>query len=350
MDRCDENLNKLVKRESRPTTEKKDSKKLVGFGFLILILIFLIIVVAPKSGISLKREILIIANNSNASINNLGYIGSIFPLRLENKQRVNFLFLGIPGEGNSAPKLTDTILIINSSPKAENPIGISIPRDLLVKSQSGWQTKINAVYQTSGIEAVTKTLSEITDLDTDYYLVLDLEGVKKLIDKLDGIDVDVEEDIYDPQFPAPYNSYEIFSLKKGVQHLDGETALKYIRTRYQPQGDFSRIKRQQQVISALKNKILSLNFIWDFPKILGLWKILEENSSTNISLIDIKYAWNLAKKANLDKIKFNTIASPLVVSDTAIFGGETASVLLPSAGFNNYGEIKEYINNLISNQ
>jgi anionic cell wall polymer biosynthesis LytR-Cps2A-Psr (LCP) family protein len=324
-------------------------KKAIGFGILIIVLISLI-VVAPKWGISLKREIIIINRNANTSTINLGNIGSLLPFQIKGKDRVNFLFLGIPGESNPAPKLTDTILIINSTPKAENPVGISIPRDLLVKYPSAnWQTKINALYQGGGIETIKTAISEITGLESNYYLVLDLEGVKKLIDKLDGIDINVEEDIYDPAFPAQYNSYEVFSLKKGLQHLDGETALKYIRTRNQPQGDFSRIRRQQQVISALKNKILSLNLFWNFPKILGLWRILEQNSSTNIGLTDIKYAWNLIKKANLDEIKFNTIAHPLVVSSTTTLGGETASVLIPKLGLNNYSGIKEYVNQLINN-
>lgn len=320
---------------------------MVKFGVFIIVLISLIIAV-PRLGISLKREIIIIAHNSNVSTINLGHIGSFSPFSIDGKKRVNFLFLGIGGENNPAPQLTDTIIVINSSPKGENPIGISIPRDLLVKyPEKTYYTKINALYQEGGINAIKTVISEITGLESDYYLVLDLDGVKNLIDKLDGIDIEVKEDIYDPQFPAQYNSYETFSLKRGLQHLDGETALKYIRTRHQPEGDFSRIKRQQQIISALKTKILSLNFFWDFPKIFSLWRILENNSLTNIGLTDIKYAWNLAKKTNFDEIEFNTIAPPLVISDTAILGNETASVLVPKTGLDNYEEIKNYINELI---
>jgi len=339
------NLNKLFKNELRPIQKKQ--KKPIIIGALAIALISLIII--NPFGLSLKREILAVNRSSPKTVVELGKIGSVLPFAIKNKARVNLLFLGIGGEGNPAPKLTDTIILINSDSKGANPIGISIPRDLLVKfPEKNYYKKINALYQDSGIEAIKAAIFEIAGLEVDYYLVLDLEGVKKLIDKVGGIDIDVKEDIYDPQFPGQYNSFEIFSLKKGLQHLDGETALKYIRTRYQPQGDFSRIKRQQQVIGALKNKILSLNFIWNFPKILSLWKILENNAFTNIGLTDIKYAWNLAKKTNLDEIEFNTIASPLVVSDTAILGNETASVLVPRAGLDNYKEIKEYINNLIS--
>lgn len=319
------------------------------FGILIIVLISLIIVM-PYLGISLRREIVITTGNSHVSTINLGHIGSVLPFSI-NKDRVNFLLLGIAGEGNSAPDLTDTIIVINSTPRADNPIAVSVPRDLLVKyPDKNFYTKINALYKYGGIDAIKSEIYEVTGLSTDYYLIVNLESVKKIIDQLGGIDVDVKEDIFDPKFPAPYNSFEIFSLKKGIQHLDGETALKYIRTRNQPEGDFSRIARQQQVIVALKDKITSLNFILNFPKILGIWNILQDNAYTNLGLTDIKYAWNLAKKTNLDEIKFNIIAPPLVVSDTTTLGGKTASVLIPNTGLNNYGEIKNYINKLISNQ
>ncbi|MDP2946616.1 MAG: LCP family protein, partial [Nanoarchaeota archaeon] len=309
-----------------------------------------LIIVMPYLGISLKREITIVAETSNISTINLGHIKPILPFSTDNN-RVNFLLLGIAGEGNSAPELTDTMIIINSTPRADNPVAISVPRDLLVKyPDKNFYTKINALYKYGGIDAIKSEIYEITELSTDYYLVVNLESVKKIIDQLGGIDVDVKEDIFDPKFPAPYNSFEIFSLKRGIQHLDGATALKYIRTRNQPEGDFSRIARQQQVIVALKDKITSLNFILNFPKILGIWNILQDNSYTNLGLTDIKYAWNLIKKTNLDEIKFNAIAPPLVVSSTTKLGGQEASVLIPSIGTNNYEEIKEFINKLISNQ
>jgi len=345
------NLNKIFKKELVPPKNKKtrlDFKK-AGIGLLIAALVVLILVIVPFEKISLKREINIVAQGSTRIVTDLGNISaSIFPALIREKERVNFLFLGIGGESNPAPNLTDTIILINSTPKAENPIGISIPRDLLVKiPNKNYFTKINALYQYGGIENVKTIVNEITGLEIDYYLMLDLEAVKILIDKLGGIDINVEESIYDPKFPSAYDSYEIFSLEKGNQHLNGETALKYIRTRNQPEGDFSRIKRQQQVISALKGKILSLNFIWDFPKILGIWKTLQDHAQTNIGITDIKYAWNLAKKTSLDEIKFSTISPPLVVSGEQILGGEKAYILKPRLGLNNYSEIKNYINELI---
>ncbi len=328
---------------------KKEIRDLCVLGITIVFLVCSIAVVAKSTfEVSFKKEI-VISNGSSAQVVDFGKIDQTTLNQLK-KNRINLLFLGIPGEGNSAPQLTDTILIINSSPKGEDPIAISIPRDLLVKyPEKNYYTKINALYKYGGIETIKTKIKEITDLNIDYYVVLDLGGVKQIIDKLDGIEVDVKEDIYDPKFPAEYNSYQIFSLSRGVQHLDGETALKYIRTRNQANGDFSRIERQQQVISAIKDKTLKLNILWNFPTILELWNDIKQNTETNIGLIDIKYVLKLIKKTDLDNIQFGTIAPPLVVLDTRILGRETASVLIPQNGIEKYNEIKNYINNLLIN-
>jgi len=329
---------------------KKEIKKLCILSITIVLLICSIIIVIKSTfKISFKKEIIIKNDNSFAQVIDFGKIDPSSLNQLK-KDRINFLFLGIAGEGNSAPQLTDTILIINSSPKGENSIAISIPRDLLVKyPEKNYYTKINALYKYGGIEIVKTKILEITGLNIDYYLVLDLRGVKQMIDKLNGIDIEVKEDIYDPKFPAEYDSYETFSLKKGIQHLDGTTALKYIRTRNQSGGDFSRMEHQQQVISAIKDKLLKLNILWNFPTVLGLWNDLKQNAETNVGLIDIKYVLKLIKTTNLSEIQFNTIAPPLVVSGTRILSGETASVLIPKNGINNYDEIKNYINNLLIN-
>jgi len=333
--------------------EPKNKSKWVII-LIIIIFVSLAIAVSPLNKYS-KREIIIVGQNP---IINLGQTSLASLSDLKEKERVNLLFLGIPGKGYHGEKLTDTIIIINTGPKGEKPIGVSIPRDLLVKfPEKDYYTKINSLFDSGknekeSIEPISRKLEEITGLTFDYFVVFDLEGVKNLIDQLDGIDVVVREDIYDPLFPAPYDSYETFSIKRGVHHLDGETTLKYIRSRNQLGGDFARIQRQQEIINILKNRILSLNFIWDFPTILSIWKTLKSHTQTNIDLTDIKYAWNLVKKTNLDEIKFHIISNleegQFLMSDEIILEGQKAYILKPKAGLENYEEIKNYIKQLIS--
>jgi len=346
-------LNKAFKKDFNSRPPKKNHKS----GLKNFILIFLTILaiisflsLSPFSEKLLKREIIISAQGQT--------MGLVFS-SLAQKNRINLLVLGIPGKGHRGENMTDTIIIINSTPKGENPIGISIPRDLLVKfPKQNSYVKINSLFGSTedkkqGLELIKSSIREVIGMETDYFILFDLDGVKDMIDQLGGIDVVVENDIYDPRFPAPYDSYEIFSLKRGVHHLDGETALKYIRSRNTPEGDFSRIKRQQEVINILKNKILSLNFFWDFPTILKLWKGFGNHAYTNIDITDIKYAWNLINKTNLDTINFDTLGNKennLLISGETIIEKEKVFILQPRTGLDNYTKIKEYIKNLINNQ
>lgn len=323
------------------------TKKIIIWIITIAILIFLILSISLLKG----REIMVIGKGIGPkAIVDLGQLGLVLPSDIKNKQRVNLLFLGIPGQGNSAPNLTDSIIILNSNPNGQNPIGISIPRDLLIKfPDQNYYTKINSLFKwggtkEKGIELMATALNEVTGLEFDYFIVLDLQGVKKVIDIVNGIDVYVENDIYDPMFPGPDNIYQVFSIKKGQHHLDGETAVKYIRTRYDIGGDFARIKRQQQIISALKDKIFSLNPFWNFPTFLNIWKTLDKHTYTNIDINDIKYAWKLAKNTDFEEIKFITLD---LIPDTITLGNKTAYILKPKAGIGNYDEIKENINKLL---
>jgi len=346
-------LNKILKKNLEPKPQKnRFGRFLKIFVLLLLMLIIPLLFVysSPYLGKILKREIIITAQGQT--------MGLVFSSSAEKSQKVNLLFLGIPGKGYLGENMTDTIIVINSTPKGENPVGVSIPRDLLVKFPlQDYYTKINAIYGSSedkkqNTQLMESAIKEVTGLNMNYFIVFDLEGVKNIIDSLGGIDVVVENNIYDPKFPAPYNSYEVFSLSKGIHHLDGETTLKYLRSRNNPEGDFSRIKRQQEVINIIKNKILSLNFFWDFATILNLWKNFSSHTYTNIDVSDIRYAWNLVSKTNLDTISFATLdteENQLLISGETMLNGINAYILKPKAGLENYTQIKEYINGLINN-
>jgi len=271
------------------------------------------------------------------------------PSALSDKEWINLLFLGIPGQSNNAPFLTDTIIVGSYNQKTKKGFMVSIPRDLVVKDpSSNSYRKINSIYQQYGLEEIQKTLKKITGLSFDYSIVLDLDAVKEIIDQIGGIDVFVEKDIYDPAFPGPNNSYQLFTLKKGWQHLDGETALKYLRTRHDPGGDFSRMQRQQKVLAALKDKISSLHPLWDFNVVLDIFKTISNHLETNLSLTHIKALWAIIKDINLENINFKVLdgSTGLIVSDSMMFGNEKAYILKPTAGLENYQEIKSFITSL----
>ena len=259
----------------------------------------------------------------------------------------NILCLGIPGKGHPGEKLTDTIILaVVNLPK--NITLISIPRDLLVEISYSNQkklTKINHLYQIGGIDLIKKKVQEITGIEANNYVIVDLIAVKEIIDALDGLNIYVPYDINDYYFPGPNYSYTTFSIKKGWRYLDGELALKYIRTRHIGEGDFDRMKRQQQVIYAIKQKITGLNPILDLPKYIKIFYSLKTHINTDLKLSEIIYLVKEIRKIDSYQIKHIVIdkKSGVLTSGKITLNGYPASVLLPKQGINNYQEIKNFI-------
>lgn len=277
------------------------------------------------------------------------------PEQSSEKRTVNFLLLGTAGEGYEAPDLTDTILVARFQPARQTVYLFSLPRDLLVKipDKSGY-TKINALYALTKsdpehkFDSIRKIAQEITGLPIDHYVFVDLTTVKNLVDVLGGVNVLVPQDILDTQFPGPNRSFQTFEIKAGWRYLDGETALKYLRTRHSPAGDFARIERQQEILQALKQKILSLD-LWQIGTFFDILNTVTSRLKTDLTLWQIKDYWLAVKDipgGNLIKIEINN--TNLLTGGQAVLGDEVASVLYPKAGPDNYEEIKKFISEQIN--
>lgn len=268
---------------------------------------------------------------------------------------MNVLVLGRTGPGHIAPNLTDTILVVSYNKSSRKTLILSIPRDLLVKIPDGSSyTKINALYamgeqesSDAGAELITSKLSQITGLAFNYYVLIDVAALEQIIDSLDGVNVYVLEDIEDMRFPTPEGGYEIFSLEEGWRYLDGKTTTKYVRTRHTPRGDFDRVKRQQQVIEAVRKKVRGLNPLIDFPKYIAIYETLQEHLVTNISIPEAKALWYLAEKLPEETLVFRSLegggSENLLISKQSVLGGEVAYVLTPRKGLEDYSEIQQAI-------
>lgn len=187
------------------------------------------------------------------------------PLKGEREGRVNVLLLGRAGEKYPGKNLTDTVMILSVDTRAKRSALLSLPRDLFVPIPgTDLSTKVNALYQYGlssgeGTRPVRESVSAVTGLPLPYVAVIDFEGFERAIDALGGITVEVPRDIYDPRYPGKNYSYETFELKAGWQKLDGATALKYARERHDdPEGDFGRAKRQQQILQAVAERAFAL--------------------------------------------------------------------------------------------
>jgi len=271
-------------------------------------------------------------------------------------ESINFLLLGASGEGYEAPDLTDTILVARLI-TAQNKIYLfSLPRDLWVKipGQENW-TKLNALYALAKknkgheFDLIKKKVQDITGLAINHYVLVNLDTVKDLVDTLGGVNVMVKKDIYDNTFPGPNHTYQVFEIKAGWRYLDGATALKYIRSRHSSAGDFDRIARQQEVLQALKQKVLSLNF-WDLPTYWSIFNTISSKIKTDLNIWQIKDFWDKIKDIpgqNVVKTEINT--ADLVTTGQANLGEQIASIVQPRAGQENYEEIRNYIEKIINN-
>jgi len=290
-------------------------------------------------------------------IKSLDFSGIIFSfgknLRTDETGHTNILLTGIGGEGHDGGNLTDTIIVASIDYDKKMVSMLSIPRDLYVKSEKQKTgERINQIYaegkmginSKAGMEALSEIASGITGLHIDYYARVDFSGFVKMVDDLGGVDVVVEKSIYDPQYPLGETTrYQTFSIKAGPQHLDGETALKYARSRHTT-SDFDRARRQQQLLSAIKDKAINLNILTDSGKIQALYYSLQDSIETNFTVDEIIGLAKMAKDFNKE-----SIVSTVLTTDEGSCGGllyfpareyfGDASVELPAG--KNYDSIHE---------
>lgn len=217
--------------------------------------------------------------------------------------KVNLLILGKGGLNHQGPDLTDTMIFVSINPKDNSIITISLPRDIWIPEL---RAKLNSTYywgnqkKPGGGLALTKSKVEsITGQTVQYGAVIDFEGFKQIIDTLGGISVNVENSFVDEKYPIAGREndncggdpelkcrYEIISFEKGRQTMNGETALKFIRSRNAvgDEGtDFARAARQEKVITAIKEKILSTKVLLSPKKLLQIKKIVMEHVETDIN-------------------------------------------------------------------
>lgn len=279
------------------------------------------------------------------------------PLKGEAEGRVNILLLGAAGESNPGKNLTDTIMILSIDTRNNKVALLSLPRDLYIRvPDENFHTKINSLYQyglnkNSGTDLIAKTAEDITALKLHYFLVLDFDGFRKIIDDIGGINVTVERDIFDNRYPGPNYSYETFEIKKGLHKMDGATALKYVRVRHNdPEGDFGRAKRQQQTLQSVKNKIFSLRTFLNVLTMNKMLTTLENNLKTNIQLGEVdSFIWWIKQvdSQNINNAVVDAWKKDSLLKVSHVYlSGKQVFILIPRVG--NYNEIKDLAENIFN--
>lgn len=254
----------------------------------------------------------------------------IYPI---NDQRVTVLVMGIdrrPGEAFISR--TDTMIIMSINPADNTAVMLSVPRDLYVQIPGRGRNRINTAFvfgsegnnPAGGAALAMETVEYNLGVPIDHYLMVDFSAVIRGVDALGGIDVDVPFDIYDPEFPDMNYGFDPLYIPAGRQHFDGEMALKYARTRH-VDNDFGRAARQQQVILAVRSKILSLGVTELLGQLPFFYSQLNEGIRTDLSLDQMLTLAQAASAIPTENIRNEVIDYDYVVSHRT---EEGASVLV----------------------
>jgi LCP family protein required for cell wall assembly len=250
-------------------------------------------------------------------------------------ERVNILLLGSDSRSDDKQGRTDTIILATIDPATQTAGLLSIPRDLWVVIPQYGEQRINTAYRLGqridypggGIALLKETIEANLGVPVHYYILVDFEGFKQIIEALGGLDICVPETLdaathygYPVQWvnkeeyysfvpvgpdgtikvtqpkiepaaleegrPAPVDQrgYEFLYIEAGWHTLDGATALRYARSRASATSDFARVRRQQDVLLAIRHKVLRLGLV---PELPNLWQTMKQTVETDLQLVDV---------------------------------------------------------------
>lgn len=234
------------------------------------------------------------------------------------KGRSNILLLGMGGSNHKGANLTDSIILISLDLSSADTVLLSIPRDIWIDSL---KTKINSTYyfgeqqkEGGGLILIKAAVEEVIGQPVHYAISIDFDGFKRAVDLVGGLDIVVPEIFNDYKYPIPGMEeaepeelrYEHFRVDAGLQKMSGERALKYVRSRNAegPQGtDFARSRRQQQVLTAFKSKVISLETILSPSRIKELAQTFSDSITTDMTESEYISLAKLAIKARNETIR-----------------------------------------------
>lgn len=327
------------------------SRKNILYLLLIIVSIVVIVGVIYSFFISRYQQMVVIPEK------NIIVTPTVTPTP-DPDRPISILFLGYGGAGHDGGSLTDSIMLAEIKPKESKINLISIPRDLWVEIPIGTSEphfgKINSVYPiglddkkypnksveftgaAGGGQLVKSVIGQVVGKNIDYFVSIDFQGFVKTIDQLGGVDVKVQrtfDDFFYPldqgttinncgktdeditaltatmsgekleaQFPC---RYETLHFNKGTVHMDGITALKYARSRHSKEdgGDFNRAARQRQLVLAVRDKVVNLNF---FTKAVSILNQLSYHVKTDLDLSNMQKI--ISRAPEFSKYKVNHIA------------------------------------------
>jgi len=317
---------------------------------------------------------------------------------LVDKTPINILLLGYGGGNHDGTYLTDSMIAVHIDPKTQKVFLISIPRDIWVKiptdGNDGSYSKINAAYsdglddtdypnklpQFTGADGGGRLaeyiVQQVTGVPMEYFIGMDFSGFTHTIDTLGGVDIDVQIAFDDYQYPiegmedatcglsddqiASFSAalaspsatisdqdafpcrYEHLHFDAGEQHMDGTTALKYVRSRHSLQDgtDFGRAQRQRNLIVAVKKKIFAPSFI---PQIIPFISSLGDDMKTDLSPDDVKTVVQNIQILNKYQIVSLALTDQNYLEDAVSDDGQ--DILESKDGVDNWKSVHNWLKN-----
>lgn len=216
-------------------------------------------------------------------------------------ERINVLLLGIDdGDSEAAeyePKRTDAIILLSFDPKQNLVSVLSIPRDTKVILPGHKDPeKINAAYAYGGAVMAKQTVANLLRVPIHYYALANWRGFIDMVNLIGGVDIYVDKDMY---YEDPYADL-VIDIKQGYQHMDGETAGKYVRFRKDELGDIGRVQRQQKFLKAAAEQMFSVQNV---TKISSLMSALDKYIDTDLNTLTMFKAANSFKLFGDDKVR-----------------------------------------------
>ena len=342
-----------MKKDKKPLTKKQKILRRVVIPILSLLILLLIIFIIWGNDIIAK------ITGGQGNVFDLLFADETYePLKTDENGRTNILAFGTSGydmegtEGNGThdgAQLTDSIMVISLNQDTGDLAMLSLPRDLKASPTCTATGKINEVYwcnnmdgtnEQAGAEALTDEVSEILDVDFQYYAHLNWGSLVSIVDTLGGINVTLDEDIED-------YAYTKAVYQAGVEYtLDGGQALGLARARHgTTSGDFSRGASQQKILIAIKNKVSEKDL--SVPDMINLANTLGDNLRTNFSINELKTLAHLSSTYDFDNIRQVSLIEPEKLVTSANISG--ISYIVPTAGTGNYSKIQAYVAKMFSN-
>jgi polyisoprenyl-teichoic acid--peptidoglycan teichoic acid transferase len=301
-----------------------------------------------------------------------------------NQDRVNILMLGYGGAQHDGAYLTDSIILLSLDFKQNKTTLISVPRDLWVQiplnnsENQSYPAKINQAFASDTMlrgsfsklseRAISESLlkggdtskdvvAELLGMSVDYFIAIDFEGFREVVDILGGVEVYVDNEFTDYTYPNGNNvngplcaakgdkesscRYREVHFDAGLQYLDGKRALQYVRSRHavgEEGSDFARSKRQQRLLAAVQDKALSLNMA---PRVFSVMEALQGHLQTDLSVADIKNLSEYLADVNFEE------AERIALDDSNFLipakSNDGQWILIPSKGLYRFEDIQQFV-------